>query len=297
MLRKRFKESYMIIDDLLQGSIDMHCHHAPDAMIEGRMDALGTAKRAHQMGMRGIVLKNSYFPTSPLANIIEQLVPELKVFGSICLDYEIGGLNVHALEFSAKVGARMVWMRTHSSSNYGAKIKKLLGANLEGEGLSLLNPQNKLVPEIDKILSVTKKYDMILANGHISPRETFALIERALAMGISKLVITHGLWVNGKEPFTLEELKRLGQMGAFIEHCYVGFLPTDFRSDPKPMVEAIEYIGAEHCIMSTDLGQYYNPPPPEGMRMFIALLLKNGIPEHQVELMAKINPAKLLGLD
>ena len=138
---------------------------------------------------------------------------------------------------------------------------------------------------------------MILANGHISPRETFALIERALAMGISKLVITHGLWVNGKEPFTLEELKRLGQMGAFIEHCYVGFLPTDFRSDPKPMVEAIEYIGAEHCIMSTDLGQYYNPPPPEGMRMFIALLLKNGVTEHEIELMAKVNPAKLIGLD
>ena len=86
-------------------------------------------------------------------------------------------------------------------------------------------------------------------------------------------------------------------MGAFIEHCYVGFLPTDFRNDPKPMVEAIRALGAEHCIISTDLGQYYNPPPAEGMRMFIALLLKNGITEHEIGLMAKLNPAKLLGLD
>jgi len=33
------------------------------------------------------------------------------------------------------------------------------------------------------------------------------------------------------------------------------------------------------------------------MRMFIALLLKNGISEHDVELMAKKNPAKLLDLE
>ena len=42
----------MIIDDLVRGSIDMHCHHAPDAMIEGRMDALETVKKAREMGMR-----------------------------------------------------------------------------------------------------------------------------------------------------------------------------------------------------------------------------------------------------
>ena len=150
---------------------------------------------------------------------------------------------------------------------------------------------------MDRILSVVKEYDMVLANGHISPRETFALMESALAKGISKLVITHGLWVNGLEPFTLEELRRLGKMGAFIEHTYIGFLPTDFRNDPKAMMEAIEYIGAEHCIISTDLGQYYNPPPAEGMRMFIALLLKKGIAEEEINLMAKLNPAKLLGLD
>ena len=36
----------MIIDDLVRGSIDMHCHHAPDAMIEGRMDALETITKS-----------------------------------------------------------------------------------------------------------------------------------------------------------------------------------------------------------------------------------------------------------
>jgi hypothetical protein len=287
----------MIIDDLLRGSIDMHCHHAPDALIEGRMDALETIKWARQMGMRGVVLKSTYFPTTPLADIINQLIPEVKVFGSICLEHETGGLDFHALEFSAKFGARVVWMPTHSANNSRAKESKLFGIPLEGEGFSILNSQHELVPEIAKILLLVKKYNMVLANGHISPLETFALVDAAQAIGISKIIITHGLWVYGMEPFSLEELRRLGQMGAFIEHCYVGFLPTDFRDDPQHMVKAIRYIGAEHCIISTDLGQYYNPPPAEGMRMFIALLLKNGITEHEIELMAKVNPAKLLDLD
>ena len=287
----------MIIDDLVSGSIDMHCHHSPAIIIPGRMDALETTKWARQMGMRALVLKSSYFPTAPLADIINQLVPEVKVFGAICLDYEIGGLNIQALETSAKMGVKMVWMPTHSSLNSRANMRKLPGASLEGDGFSILDAENKLVPEIGKILELVKKYDMILANGHISPRETFTLFEAALAMGIKKLVVTHGLWTNGMVRFTLDELKQLGQMGAYIEHCYVGFLPTDFRNDPKPMVEAIRYIGAEHCIMGSDLGQYYNPSPAEGMRMFIALLYKNGITVQEIELMAKTNSAKLLDLD
>jgi hypothetical protein len=287
----------MIIDDLVRGSIDMHCHHSPAIIIPGRMDALETTKWARQMGMRALVLKSSYFPTAPLADIINQLVPEVKVFGAICLDYEIGGLNIQALETSAKMGVKMVWMPTHSSLNSRANMRKLPGASLEGDGFSILDAENKLVPEIGKILELVKKYDMILANGHISPRETFTLFEAALAMGIKKLVVTHGLWTNGMVRFTLDELKQLGQMGAYIEHCYVGFLPTDFRNDPKPMVEAIRYIGAEHCIMGSDLGQYYNPSPAEGMRMFIALLYKNGITVQEIELMVKTNSAKLLDLD
>jgi predicted TIM-barrel fold metal-dependent hydrolase len=142
-----------------------------------------------------------------------------------------------------------------------------------------------------------KEYDMILASGHISPRETFALVEGALAMGISKLIVTHALPHSFEQTLSLEEQQRLGKMGAFIEYVYVGFLPNEFRDDPQHLVKVIRGVGAEHCIISTDLGQYNNPSPAEGMRMFIALLLKNGLTENEIELMAKVNPAKLLGLD
>jgi Family of unknown function (DUF6282) len=293
----------MNIDDLVRGSIDMHCHSAPDALFPARMDALDTAKWARQMGMRAIVLKSTFYNTGPIAMLVSQLVPEVKVFGGICLEYQIGGLNFYAIEASARCGARVVWMPTHSSSNSRPKTRsRLPGVTLlEGDGFSILNRDHALVPEMGRILSLVKEHNLILASGHISPPETFALVEEAKSVGISKIVITHASSTQnmeaGPNSFTLEYQRRLGQMGAFIEHSYVCFMPTDFREDPKPMVEAIRYVGAEHCIMSTDLGQYYNPPPAEGMRMFIALLLKNGISEREIELMAKTNPAKLLDLD
>jgi len=293
----------MNIDDLVRGSIDMHCHHAPDALFAARMSALDTAKSARDMGMKALMLKSTFYNTAPLASLINELIPEVKVYGSICLDYEMGGLNFYAVEAAAKCGARMIWMPTHSSTNSRPKTQsRSPGVTLlEGDGFSILNPDHTLVPQMDRILSIIKEHDLILASGHISPPETFALIEEAKSKRISKIIITHALSTHGmlpgSESFTLENQRKLGQMGAFIEHTYVNFMPTDFRDDPKPMVEAIRYVGAEHCIMSSDLGQYYNPPPPEGMRMFIALLLKNGITDREIELMVKVNPAKLLDLN
>ena len=286
----------MNIDDLMRGSIDLHVHHAPGIMSY-RMDALDTARQACQLGMRAIVIKNQFYPTAPLAAMVGRLVPELKVFGGVSLDYEAGGLNSYALEASAKLGARIVWMPCHSSRNSIVNFTKISGVPLEGNGLSLLNSEHKLVPEMNKIFSLVKKYDIILASGHISPEETFALVEGALAAGISKIIVTHALPHSFEKTLTLEEQSKLGQMGAFVEYVYVGFLPNEFRDDPQRLVKAIRGVGAERCIISTDLGQYNNPSPAEGMRMFIALLLKNGMTEYEIELMAKVNPAKLLGLD
>ena len=63
------------------------------------------------------------------------------------------------------------------------------------------------------------------------------------------------------------------------------------------ILEAVRSVGAERCIMSTDLGQAHNPAPAEGMRMAIATMLRCGLTEREIEVMIKANPAKLLGLD
>jgi len=87
------------------------------------------------------------------------------------------------------------------------------------------------------------------------------------------------------------------EKGAFIEHCFAITLPLQARLDPMKIVETVRAVGAEHVVISTDLGQAWNPAPAEGMRMAIATMLRCGLSEQEIELMIKVNPAKLLDLD
>ncbi|MBN2239501.1 MAG: hypothetical protein JW712_06990 [Dehalococcoidales bacterium] len=282
------------LDELLADSIDMHLHIGPDEM-DSRVNAVEAAAQAADVEMRAIVLKNHSYPTTPVANIVRELVPDLSVFGAVCLDYEIGGLNLDALKKHAHLGAKVVWMPTFSSTNSRDSMRAL-GLQLEGEGFSILADDGKLVPEIDPILDIIREYNMVLASGHMSPAEIFALVEAAREKRIDNIVITHpsdGEFM--QKTLTVQEQCRLAEMGAYIEQTLVTMLPTEFCHSPKERVEVIREIGVEHCIMSTDLGQYWNPYPAEGFRFFMAVLLRNGLTPEDIEVMAKKNPARLLG--
>jgi hypothetical protein len=282
-------------DRLVSGSIDMHLHPGPDA-FKCRVDALEAANQAKQAGMKAIVIKNHFYPTAPIAMMVNQLVPDFQVFGSVCLDYEMGGLNVHAVEYSARAGARVVWMPTFSSTNSIAKMREL-GLDLKGEGYSILDDKGRLVPEIGPILAIIKQYDIVVASGHMSPAETFALVDKARRLGINKIVVTHPLDHEFfSQAFSKQDLIQLAKNGAFIECTYLAFQASEFRHDPAETADVIRAVGAEQCIMSTDLGQIWNPLPVEGLRMFIVTLLKYGITEREINLMTKTNPGKLLGL-
>jgi hypothetical protein len=284
------------LDELLAGSVDMHLHIGPDEM-DTRVTGLQAAEQAADVGMKAIVLKNHSYPTTSVAVLVRELMPEVEVYGGICLDYEIGGLNVDAFIKHARIGVKVAWMPTFSSRNSRAKMRAL-GLQLDGEGFSILSDSGKLVPEIDPILDIIKQHDIVLATGHVSPPEIFALVESARGKNIEKIVITHPSDGEFMEvTLTVEELKKLAGMGAYIEQTMVTLLPTEFCHSPQERVEMIRAIGVEHCIMSTDLGQYWNPYPAEGFRFFMAILLRNGITPEEIEVMAKKNPSYLLGIE
>ena len=60
--------------------------------------------------------------------------------------------------------------------------------------------------------------------------------------------------------------------------------------------DAIKKLGARFCILSSDLGQAGNALPPDGFAAFLQALIARGIPRQDIDLMAKQNPARLLGL-
>lgn len=279
------------IDKLLQGSIDMHVHHSPDPRVERRLDALEVALQAQTFGMRAVVLKSHEYPTAPVAYVVGKQAQNIAVFGSICLDLEVGGLNPYALEASAKMGAKVVWMPTFTSAN-DMRIK-----GISGQGISILDEKGNLLPVIDDILDITKNYRMVLSTGHLSLPESVALVERAVQRGVAKIVITHPLSEVAGAYFGLPEQRQMAEKGAFLEHCFSHTMYFMGRIDPMTFVEAIRTVGAEHCIMTTDLGQAFNPAPAEGMRMLVGTMLQCGLTEKELELMIKVNPAKLLDLN
>lgn len=285
------------IDELLKGSIDAHVHHGP---INGsnRFDAFTLAEQAQQAGMRGLVLKDTGYPNAPIAAMIKSRIPDIEVIGSLALNYSCGGLNYHAVESSARLGARILWMPTTSAAN-SVKKMRAFGVPSRDSGISIIDNKGNLVPEMDSILAIVEKNDMTIATGHITPAETFALVDEALKRGIKKLLITHPLDTEFSDnTLSMGEIKQLAGVGAIIEHTLVCHLPTEFSRDPAKTVAAIREIGAQHCIISTDLGLFtFNPYPVEGFRLFIAALLRHGITSEEIELMAKVNPAKVLGLE
>ena len=197
------------IDRLLQGSIDMHAHFGPHP-TESLCNALQGAQMAREAGMRAIVLKSHEYCTASLAYIVGQAVPNIAVFGGICLNYEAGGLNPEIVETSAKLGTKIIWMPT-ISSKYQIKEK-----TYRKDGISILDGKGKLLPVVEEILNIAKQYEMVVATGHVSVEEAFVLVDNAREKGIWRLVATHPLGMDPGEYFNLEEQRKIAEKGAFI---------------------------------------------------------------------------------
>ena len=85
------------------------------------------------------------------------------------------------------------------------------------------------------ILELIKSHDMVLATGHISTAESMALVSEARNIGIHRVVATHGTTMAYWTGMTLDDMKTLAGMGAFIEHCLHVAMPTTHRMDPKDL--------------------------------------------------------------
>lgn len=278
-------------DELIVGAIDMHCHHGPDPHRIRSVDAMEAVAEADAHGLGAIVLKSHAYPTGPVAMLMQKTVERLRVFGGICCDFEVGGLNPAAVEVSLRTGGKVVWMPTFSS----VVDRRKLG--LPGPGLPLLDDAGRLVPAVQEILRLAHEHDAVVATGHIDLPEQFAVVDAARALGV-KVVMTHALETLVGPDHTLAHVCELADRGAVIEFTYLTCIPGGMAATETPEVfaHAMMTVGPERAIMSTDFGQAKSPRPAIGMRMFIDEMLGAGVPADAVDLMARRNPARLLGM-
>lgn len=285
----------------MRGTSDLHIHSGPD-IFDRVADFLEIAQMAQSAGQRAIILKGHAEVTTNRATYARRQTPDLEVFGSIVLNWFVGGLNPIAVELALRDGAKEVWMPTVHAARHGEVYNVLgdygtfsvSGLSTAVKGIRILE-DDVLKPEVREILRMIAEHDSILGSGHIDRAETFALVRAARELGVSKILITHPH--DHFVRFNDEQLLELVEMGAMLELCSGGVQPVPGYTSIETVATTIRRIGAKHIVISSDAGAPRKPIPVECTRVYGNCLISKGITVEEFDLMAKKNPARLLGLE
>jgi hypothetical protein len=325
--------SFELSRELLKGAVDIHVHAGPHLPSSPRSaDPFEAAEQARDAGMRAIAFMDVFEMSTGTAWLVQRRVPGIQVFGGLVMNTVYGGMNPRAVRTALYYGsgARFVSFGTHSTYYQASRE----GRTIDGVFRSLgdiypkfreqelsrairIPVDGNVPPELDEVLRVIAEHpEVYLRTGHVSNEEALRLIELAKEYGIKQVVVASGVTKN----LSIEQQKTAAKMGALIEHTLAAFthstpipkthyyVEKEYVSIDEGMEEApgmgvrtvaeqIREVGAEHCVMSTDLGVYTLPPPVEGYREFIACMLDLGITEDEIRIMTSRNPGRLLGLE
>jgi hypothetical protein len=126
---------------------------------------------------------------------------------------------------------------------------------------------------------------MVLATGHATPEEHLLLAREGRGQGLNVL-LTH--------PGDIPQIAEASRLGAFSELTASNVYKTEAARTAGAAF--VRKVGAEHIIVSTDCGQTGNVYPTDCLVLAARGLRAHGITQREIDLMYKINPAKLLGL-
>jgi hypothetical protein len=161
----------------------------------------------------------------------------------------------------------------------------------EGTGYTLDLADAVKMAALDRALELIKKHDLILATGHLDRQETLTIVERAHAMGIRRIIMTHPLFqATELDPETMAGMWT--RYGAYSELCFSN-LAMDHLTYTQYLA-VIEAVGSQGVLLSSDVGQIFSPPVSEALLEFFNELQKRGVTEDYITEMAVLNPNRLV---
>lgn len=273
----------------LKGVIDIHVHTSPDS-VPHPIDAIDLAKLAKSRGMRGLVLKSNVESTAALAYLVRKEVPGIEIFGGIVLNRSVGGVNPAAVEGMVQMTGgwgRVVWMPTLDSENQVRHDK-------DNRPFVSVSKDGHLLPVVLKVIDLCAKHNLTIETAHSSAEEGLMIVREAHQRGVQHIVVTHAM--AGAVRMTIPQMQEAVRDGAFIEFAYAA------TAIPKPIVTIADYaraireLGAEHCILVSDMSLPEIPLSPDSLSAFFTALRREGISQADIDLMSKVNPARALGL-
>ncbi|WP_163849231.1 DUF6282 family protein [Pseudooceanicola aestuarii] len=286
---------------LLRGAVDLHIHSGP-SLHPRKIDHVEALRQADAVGMRAILLKDHYYPTMPVATLLnDNMQTSTRALGAIVMNHPLGGLNPSAVDYALKQGARIVWMPTAHARNHIEKtsgdLKGKFPENrkktLDQEGLTLTDANGVLRDEVRQILDLVAEADACVSAGHHHIDEAWTFYEEAKARGVTRMFLNHPTYVNAG---SFADVTRLTEMGVKIEHSICMFIPSTFSMfDGEHLKTAIDAAGVGNTFFGSDLGQNGNPTPVEGFAQIIDMLAELGYSDAEIIQMTATNAADFVG--
>jgi hypothetical protein len=289
---------------LVVGAYDTHVHIAPDVMPR-LTDDVSLARRFAEVGMAGFVLKSHYVPTAERAEVVRGVVPGVDVLGALTLNGSVGGFNPVAVEIAGRQGAKIIWLPTVDSLNQResraempagatppmwAQLQDDLAAKgIMAPAIAVLDADGGVLPEVRDVLGVIAAHDMVLATGHLSQPEIIAVADAGFDAGIRRIIITHPEFTSQQLPVDVQQ--HLAGRGALLERCFT----TAYTGKVtwEELFDHIRAVGPEYSILSSDLGQPFNPPVEDGLALLADRLLGAGFTEEEIHVMAVLNTRRM----
>ena len=291
---------------IVKGAWDLHVHVAPDVMAR-RIDDVTLAEQFGEYDLGGFVLKSHYTPTAERASIVNRVVPGAQALGAITLNAAVGGMNAMAVEIAALEGARIVWFPTFDALNepigrsdprpgeivpIWADIQRdLRKRGFKTDPVLVVDPENNVLPEVRDVLRVIAEHDLVLATGHLSRDEIFAVVDAAQSIGVKKIIITHPEFPS--QNINARDQHALAERGCWLERCFT--TPYTQKTTWELMFENIRASGVRQSFIATDLGQPLNPAVETGFALFADRLLEAGLSDDEIHTMCVVNTEMLAG--
>ena len=296
------RDQAALIDEILVGAVDPHVHSGP-SIAPRAVDHLNLAKTYSDAGFAALVTKDHDYSGVMCAQLIRDHHPELKteVFSGIVLNNVVGGLNPYAVEHTAAMNGKIVWLPTLAAENH-LEWEKTSGwehpattQKIRPASAVPLFKDGKLLPELLDILDVVAATGLALASGHIHVSETKIVFAEARRRGVERLIFTHPEDIVGA---SFEDTKEIAAMGAFVEHSLGFFIEgSKFKNRTDDELRAfIDCVGPERTILCSDLGQVGSVDPLAGLRRGVAMCLALGYADADIHAMIADNAATVIGL-
>ena len=151
--------------------------------------------------------------------------------------------------------------------------------------------RNQVLPEVRTVLALVARHGMVLATGHLSREEIFAVVDAAVQAQVENVVVTHPEFPS--QNLSVDDQRALAERGALLERCFT--TPHTGKVSWERWLENIRLTGPEHSVISTDLGQVFNPPVEDGLATMVDRLLEAGFTEEEVRVMAVVNTRRVAG--